>query len=195
MKKIATIVAVIALLAVAVPALAYHNNSDVTVTTTNNATVTNTVITGADTGSNIANGGDAVNVVSGNGENGDNDANGGDAGSITTGAATAVADVLNKVNVTRTTVTADCGCKGDVVVRTRNNVSVGNAVDTKAFTGYNATDGGYASNVVTGSFWGWSTNGGNKADGGKGGEITTGESVASSKITNKLNGTVTRVRR
>ena len=194
MKKITTIAAVIALLAVAVPALAHHNNSDVTVTTTNNATVTNTVITGADTGSNTANGGDAVNVVSGKGENGDNDADGGDGGSITT----AVADVLNKVNVTKTTVTADCGCKGDVVVRTRNNVSVGNAVDTKAFTGYNVTDGGYASNVVTGSSWGWfatSTNGGNKADGGKGGEITTGESVASSKITNRLNGTVTRVRR
>src|SRR3989344_5379216 len=119
MKKITTIAAVIALLAVAVPALAHHNNSDVTVTTTNNATVTNTVITGADTGSNTANGGDG--------------------GSITTGAATAVADVLNKVNVTKTTVTADCGCKGDVVVRTRNNVSVGNAVDTKAFTGYNVT--------------------------------------------------------
>src|SRR3989338_2927516 len=116
MKKLIALVAVVAFLASAAPALAGHghhwSSSDITVSNSSSASVTNNVNTSANTGYNTANGGSASNTVSGSGHhwhhgggssNCDNDATGGEGGYIDTGNAEAGSSVITvaNTNITR----------------------------------------------------------------------------------------------
>src|SRR3989344_1970540 len=104
MKKIITLVAVLALVAVASPALAnggHHRSSgtDIDVDVDNSAYVKNVDDTTASTGGNDSSGGSARNYVRGGSVN-NTTANGGSTGDIDTGDATATTLITNTVNST-----------------------------------------------------------------------------------------------
>ncbi len=118
MKKLLASSTVLAMLVSVTPALAYggwtgiHNN--------NNATIGNTVVVGANTGGNTANGNNGGNGGNGGnvwnsdddntGGNGGNGSYGGNGGAIYTGSATAGAVVENDVN-SNLAVVNNCGCE------------------------------------------------------------------------------------
>ena len=189
----------------------WWSSNDITVDNYNKASVSNTVVTSASTGGNSADGGNAYNSVSGGSVyysdddntagNGRNKAVGGDGGFIYTGNAIATSLVVNDVNNTTTKIKADCGCKGDITVTNKNKAYVTNAVITDADSGDNTADGGKAKNRVSGGSVEWSSddniagNDGNKAHGGNGGEVWTGNADSLASVVNVVNTTVTRIRR
>ena len=179
-------------------------------------TVTNTVTTIADTGSNTANGGDASTLVkkSGNVLGSNNDGNttsaggntstGGEGGLIETGDAWAKSKVTNDVNSTYIKVKTPCGCEGDVDVYVKNKrTDVNNGVTTLADTGLNDANGGSADTTVkkSGNVKGSDNDhnatsaGGNDSTGGLGGIVLTGASTAKSKVSNTVNSTVIRIKK
>lgn len=207
MKKIVAIATIAAFALSSASASAFFwgksSSSDINVSTSNSASVSNTVSSSANTGNNSAYGGDASNNVSGkNGLNGMNEANGGQGGVIATGDAAALSSIANQVNTNKTVVDKDCGCKGDVDVKTTSSASVANSVNTISNTGNNVVVGGDASNSVEGGSYSWykkhskssSKNGGNTANGGMGGTIVTGAALAGTEVVNVVNTNVTRVK-
>ncbi|OHA21930.1 MAG: hypothetical protein A2W52_01475 [Candidatus Taylorbacteria bacterium RIFCSPHIGHO2_02_49_25] len=214
MKKAVAFAAGAAMFLSAVPAFA---SDDIDVEVKNkDTTVINTVGTSANTGSNIADGGSASTLVeksgnvkgSGNDDNstsaGGNTSLGGFGGVITTGNAKAKSKVSNNVNSTDIKVKTECGCDDDVDVHVKNKrTDVTNDVGTLADTGFNDANGGSADATVTksGSVKGTDNDanttsaGDNLSIGGDGGEVTTGNAKAKSKVSNTVNSTVIRVRR
>lgn len=221
MKKVIAGIAAIALFAAAAPAFAsgghHWSSSDIDVDVTNKDTiVSNGVVTSANTGGNIADGGSASTLVkkSGNVKGSDNDYNstsaggnsssGGNGGEVNTGEATAKSSVSNNVNSTKVKITTPCGCEGDVDVDVKNKrTSVENLVVTDANTGVNDANGGSADTTVkkSGNVKGSDNDhnstsaGGNSSDGGDGGSVTTGTAWAKSKVSNTVNSTVIRVKK
>ncbi len=192
MKKVIAISSILAFVLSASSASAFwgghSRSSDITITTSNSATVSNTVYTSASTGGNSANGGSATNSGKGS-------ATGGNGGVIGTGEAVAGTSVENYVNSNETDVTKNCNCKGDLSISTTNNSTyVTNSVETKAKTGYNSANGGSATNSGT-THGGWHRHGsgGGSANAGHGGFISTGNAASATAIINVLNSNVTRV--
>lgn len=206
----------------ATPALAYFDflsdDTTVMVKNSNSAEVKNYVDTSASTGGNTANGGSG----GGAGDGGDvkwsgannNGGNGGDGGNggvadVITGNASAKTLVSNDVNSNKTKISSSCDCvneNGDVELKVKNYNSayVGNDVKTKAKTGHNEANGGDAGcgcegggdgGDVKGS--GEGNDGGNGGDAGDGGYgfVSTGDAYSKTKVFNKVNTNVTRIRR
>ena len=211
MKKTIAFVSILAFALSATPALAFwqHNSNDldIYVKNSNSATVNNTVTTVADTGSNTANGGKATSEAKSKGGNATSDANGGDGGSITTGDAGAVSTVDNTVNTNKTKIEIPCGCvkKGDtdIKVKNYNSATVNNTVATVADTGSNTANGGKAKSEARSKSAKKSyghhhapspaSNATSDADGGNGGDITTGDAGSISDVVNVINSNVTRI--
>mgnify|MGYP001571674968 CR=1 FL=1 len=224
MKKIIAMFAIVAVLGFTSPASAntwwWSNNSDITVTNTNDAYVKNDVDVSASTGGNDANGG--TGSAAGNGGdvnnsddyntagNGGNGGDGGDGGVIFTGDAVALSAIHNDVNYNKTKVTVGCDCEDDsnvddILVTNNNDARVKNYVDVKAKTGYNDANGGDTGCGCEGGGDGGDVNysedhntagdGGNAGDGGWGGYIDTGNAVSGSNIVNLVNHNITRIRR
>ena len=200
----------------AAPAFASHDNDiDVTVRNTD-TTVSNEVLTSANTGGNTADGGSASTLVkksgnvkgTGNDDNstsaGGNSSTGGDGGYVETGDAWAKSKVENNVNSTDIKVKTPCGCEGDVDVDVKNKrTGVSNSVLTDANTGVNYTDGGSADTTVkkSGNVKGTDNDGnatsagGNSSTGGTAGAVVTGDAWAKTKVTNTVNSTVIRIKK
>jgi len=209
----------------ATPALAFdwnwfNDDSNVDVTNTNSANVSNDVDVSSSTGGNDADGGSGstagdggdVNYSDDNNSagNGGNGGNGGDGGVIVTGDAYADALVTNDLNYNRTRVEL-CGCEedsedGDVSVSNDNGASVSNNVDVRAKTGYNVADGGDASECECGAAGDGGDvtysdddnsagDGGDNGDAGWGGLISTGSATSFATVFNTVNTNVTRIRR
>ncbi|TSC67080.1 MAG: hypothetical protein CEO19_374 [Parcubacteria group bacterium Gr01-1014_73] len=216
MKKLIALVAVVAFLASAAPALA--NGDGISIKVENdNTTVKNYVVTTASSGGNSADGGSASTKVkdSGNITGDKNDWNttgggnvtsdGGNGGKVKTGNAVATADVLNDVNSTNIKVKTSCECdEGKIKVKVQNtDTTVKNKVITTADTGLNSADGGSASTKVknNGNITGDKnddnvTGGGNTdSNGGDGGKIKTGTADSWSTVINVVNSTVIRVKK
>src|SRR3989338_3375548 len=92
----------------------------------------------------------------------------------------------------------------DIDVEVKNkDTTVINTVGTSANTGSNIADGGSASTLVeksgnvkgSGNDANTTSAGDNLSIGGDGGEVTTGNAKAKSKVSNTVNSTVIRVRR
>lgn len=172
MKKAIALAAVAAFALSATPALAWNfGGSDITVTNSSSAYVSNDVNTSASTGGNDANGG----------------YKGGNGGWIMTGGALSTSIVGNDVNNNYVSVKTNCGCKGDISVSNNSyKAVVKNDVDTSAKTGYNDANGGAGS---SGWLWWGGSNGGN------GGAIVTGNAVAGAQVGTFANTNVVRIRR
>lgn len=201
MKKLIATVALAAFALSASSASAFYfpyfqQSSDIEVKNASSASVTNVVTTSANTGANSSFGGSAKNKVFGKGTNGSNEATGGDS-DVATGDAWAASMVGNDVNTTKTKVSADCGCKGDITVKNKNSASVTNLVDTYANTGSNVSAGGDAKNKVSGTqySWWWGNNGNNGSNEATGGDsdVVTGDAGAEATVVNTVNHTVTRI--
>lgn len=185
MKKAIAIASIVGFALSATPAFAFFSfgsSSDINVSNTNNASVSNNVNTSSKTGYNSTYGGSATG----------GDANGGSA-FVVTGNAAAAASVENLVNKNYTSITKNCGCKGDVNVSNNSNASVSNTVKTSAKTGSNDTSGGSATANNGGGFWWW--HGGNNSGTATGGDavVGTGDAVSASEIVNIVNKNVTRI--
>lgn len=199
---------------------------NVRVSSHNSATITNNVNSRANTGGNWAGGSYGGDAGSGGdieaGKNGDVDGagtgaggNGGgssDGGQITTGPALTETLVVNAANSNNTRVSDDCGCednRGDrevnVRVRSNNNATVTNNVDSRANTGRNnaegshAGDGGHGGDIEAGHWDGdvddsGTGRGGNGGNSGFGGTVITSGAGTSTAVVTVLNRNVTRVR-
>jgi hypothetical protein len=200
MKKVVAFASTVAFLASAVPAFAsfsFGSSSDIDINSNNWASVSNNVVTVADTGLNNSVGGVAESRAYGKGA--ESQANGGDGGDVTSGNAEAFSFVTNVVNSNTTKVTADCGCKGDVKIKSKNGASVGNNVGTSAFTGGNGSFGGAGVGKAvsnSSSYHHYGNSGAeSKANGGDGGSVDSGNAASGSSVMNVVNSNVTRVRR
>ncbi|MFH0892727.1 MAG: hypothetical protein V1867_08225 [Candidatus Falkowbacteria bacterium] len=186
------------------------------VTNTKTAVITNTVTTLATTGNNTANGGAGGAAGHGGNVTESDDANtggaggaggaGGDGGNITTGAATAASRIINRVNVDRTRI-APCDCENDLASSTENIVinnldtaTLVNTANTSALTGDNIADGGDGTDAGNGGSITGSEDdniggaGGAGGAAGWGGIITTGPSNSDTRIVNRVNHIINRIR-
>ncbi len=206
MKKIIAVGTGLAMLAGALPAFAAGN---VSITVSNNATLTNTAVTSAATGSNSATGSSATNSSAGgdmssstggankNG-NGGNGISGGGGGLIQTGNASALSQISNDINSSDFGATVTPWVVGDVAGMITNALTLTNSAAATAVTDHNTASGSTAANTSTGgantSAGGanQSGNGGNNMDGGSGGAIATGNSNTTSTIVSIMNRTMTR---
>ncbi len=209
MKKIIAFTTALSLLATALPAFAASN--DIVVRSRNVASVSNEVVSSASTGGNTANGAAAKNTASGGNVadsgssneagNGGNTVLGGMGGLVVTGNANANVSISNDVNSNNTDVEANPWATGDVRLRSRNVVDLGNAVATGAATGDNVANGRRGVNTVSGgsvtdsNYANKAGNGGNHVEGGSGGEIRTGVATTNNSVVNVLNRNVTRMRK
>jgi hypothetical protein len=216
-KRIATasllVPAMVASVAV-LPVLADTTDNDVNVSNTNSASISNTVVVGASTGSNTSTGAEGGNGGAGGSATGDDDNTGGqggnggiggDGGNITTGDATVAVGIANAVNTNRTNVERVRGNDDDVEdndvnVSNSNDVDLDNVVVAAANTdgssssgaaGGTGGDGGTASGDDNNA----GGRGGHGGDGGWGGEISSGHSTVEVAIVNILNRNVLRVQR
>lgn len=144
---------------------AAFGGDDTTVTSSNEAEVTNTLNVSARTGDNVArgarggHGGDAGDARGRNatGGNGGNGGLGGNGGEISTGDAGAIGTIDNNINTNNVQVEG-CGCDNDVplfrgffggsddtTVTSRNRASVRNNLSVTADTGNNNVSGGEGS--------------------------------------------------
>lgn len=195
MKKIIATVAIAAFALSASTASAFSwSSNDIEVKNYNDATVTNVVNTGADTGGNVSVGGNARAKARG----GDATANGGDAGSVDSGNATAASYVDNTVNSNLVKVTKDCGCKGDVEVKNRNNAELANIVGTSALTSGNSSVGGEAKAKASAksshSRHHRSGSSDAEANGGDAGSANSGDADSTTGVVNVVNSNIVRVR-
>jgi hypothetical protein len=209
MKKILALTAVFTLLAASLPAAAA--TGDIVVRSRNVASVINEVVTSASTGGNEASGAMARNHLGGGNVtdsgssneagNGGNNVLGGMGGLIVTGNATANVSVSNDVNSNNTDTEANPWATGDIRLRSRNVVELGNGVASAALTGDNRAHGHQATNhaingnVSETNYDNTAGNGGNHVEGGSGGEIRTGVSTTNNSVVNVLNRNVTRIRK
>ena len=136
-----TAVAMVAsIFAFALPASA-DINGDVRVRTYNTATFTNSASASASTGGNEAHGsfggdaGDADNEEGGgNSATGGNGGNAGAGGLVSSGNASALVGIENQINDAEADVGGNGNINGDVRVRTRNDVVIGNVGTAAAAT-------------------------------------------------------------
>jgi hypothetical protein len=198
-------------------------SNDITVTNSNSATVSNTVVVGANTGYNSVAGGTSGKAgnggnVHGNGTAGNGGTSGGsnNDGYIATGNAASLSAISNDINTNRTKITTNCGCQGknggDVTVNNQNNANIGNAVVAGSNTGYNGVTGGNTGAAGNGgetashSWSKWNNhhmnnnggatagNGGNTGTSNNIGTILTGDSLSDSLVVNVVNRNITRIK-
>jgi hypothetical protein len=239
MKKLTALLSVASLIAMTSPVFAGQQGGNaIDITNNNSADVHNSITITANTGNNTSIGGDvtgsggtggSVNVTSEEkskpapvdpvGGNGGDIGNGGNGGSITTGDANATVEINNDVNRNDTVVEFSTEKKvkkmEDPIVN-NNEARVDNCVSVDAYTGNNASAGGYVTgnggeggsvNVDTKSEKGGKSdstdsippinggNGGSIGNGGNGGDIKTGVTNSIAKIVNVINKNITRVKR
>jgi hypothetical protein len=205
----------------AAPALGWFSSDDLTVKVknSNSASVSNYVTSVAATGGNLSQGGAGGGAGDGgdvkwtdddnNGGNGGNAGDGGDS-DVITGDATSKVLVANDVNYNKTKVSSSCDCEeadGDTLLKVKNynHANVGNSVGAGADTGLNASFGGNSGSCDCpsagdgGDVKGSDDNndGGDGGDAGDGGYgfIHSGDAYAKAKVFNKVNTSVTRIRR
>jgi hypothetical protein len=206
MKKLIALATAATMLLGVTPAFAA---GDVVVSNTNSATVSNVVSSSAVTGNNTADGARAANRTSGGDIDHSGAANkagnvgstvlGGNGGMISTGSATAVSEITNRLNTNRAQVELTPWATNDVHVGNTNGLSVGSMIEAAADTGSNTGNGARAHGTTSGGNVdhsgdaNTSGNGGSDVEGGNGGHVTTGNSSARSSVLNVLNRNITRI--
>ena len=188
MKKTIAIMTVLAILPLGAFAASW---SSVTIVNENEADVANVVEVAAMTGGNTSMGGSAINTIDGAGSQGDNSAMGGMGGEISTGDATIEVEITNAIGANETEIMPSTESSEATVVNA-NSAALANVVAALTDTGLNDGTAGDGVNALSAS-GSDSYSGGNTAEGGMGGMISTGASSVGVSIVNLLGSNITRI--